>query len=194
MLFPSALIKVSAGKDHSLVAKIADFFANFNNEAKETLMPGQPFYATKVQKQSEYTPAPNKKTSENQELRYLISKVKDLEKQMENPGFKDQKPTSIKQKPIVTESRKDSPMTTQEKEKLKIQIGTLQNNDQSQILNIVKDYCQKNVSTGVFEFELDNLPVNKLRELEAFVDGKHKEYEKKKKRQEADAKRREQHK
>jgi len=31
---------------------------------------------------------------------------------MENPGFKDQKPTSIKQKPIVTESRKDSPMTT----------------------------------------------------------------------------------
>jgi hypothetical protein len=40
MLFPAALIKVSAGKDHSLVAKIADFFANFNNEAKETLMPG----------------------------------------------------------------------------------------------------------------------------------------------------------
>jgi len=49
-------------------------------------------------------------------------------------------------------------------------------------VNIVKDFCQKNVSTGVFEFELDSLPITKLRELEGFVDGKHKEYEKKKKR------------
>jgi hypothetical protein len=49
-------------------------------------------------------------------------------------------------------------------------------------VNIVKDFCQKNVQTGVFEFELDSLPITKLRELESFVDGKHKEYEKKKKR------------
>ena len=75
-----------------------------------------------------------------------------------------------------------------------MQIGSLQMQDQSHIVNIVKDFCQKNVSTGVFEFELDSLPITKLRELEGFVDGKHKEYEKKKKRQEADAKRREQHK
>jgi hypothetical protein len=49
----------------------------------------------------------------------------------------------------------------------------------------------KNNESDVFEFELDALPIKELRELESYVDKCHKETEKKKKRQEADAKRRE---
>jgi hypothetical protein len=55
----------------------------------------------------------------------------------------------------------------------------------------VQEFCQKNNSSGVFEFELDALPVTKLRELEEYVQNCQKENAKKKKRQEADAKRRE---
>jgi hypothetical protein len=46
----------------------------------------------------------------------------------------------------------------------------------------------------VFEFELDALPINKLRELEDYVETCQKSNDKKNKRKEADKKRREQQK
>ena len=83
-------------------------------------------------------------------------------------------------------------MTSSEKERLKHSISSLLPVQQTGIVKIVQAYCQKNNTSGVFEFELDQLPIDKLRELEAYVEQCQKENEKKKKRQEADAKRREQ--
>lgn len=58
-------------------------------------------------------------------------------------------------------------------------------------MKIVKDFCSKNNASGVFEFELDALPINKLRELEDYVEEQQKINDKKNKRKEADSKRRE---
>ena len=58
----------------------------------------------------------------------------------------------------------------------------------------MKDFCSKNAASGVFEFELDALPVYKLRELEDYVEDCQKTNDKKNRRKEADKKRREQHK
>ncbi len=75
-----------------------------------------------------------------------------------------------KSKTVPAELRKDAPMTSQDKEKIKNLIGSLLQPQQSGIIKIVQDYCTKNISTGVFEFELDLLPPEKLRELEAYVE------------------------
>jgi hypothetical protein len=67
----------------------------------------------------------------------------------------------------------------------------LTQSQQNGIIQIVQQCIPQNNKGDVFEFELDQLPTRKCRELENYVKGCLKENAKKQKRKEADAKRRE---
>jgi hypothetical protein len=62
----------------------------------------------------------------------------------------------------------DKPMTVQEKTILKESIVHLTPDQQRGIINIVADCINQN-NSEVFEFELDQLPPKKCRELEFYV-------------------------
>lgn len=61
-----------------------------------------------------------------------------------------------------------TPMTVQEKSQLKDSIVFLTPDQQRGIINIVSDCINQN-NNEIFEFELDQLPPRKCRELEAYV-------------------------
>jgi len=82
-------------------------------------------------------------------------------------------------------------MTLEEKSQLKNSIPMLTQSQQNGIIQIVQQCIPQNNKGDVFEFELDQLPTRKCRELENYVKGCLKENAKKQKRKEADAKRRE---
>ena len=86
------------------------------------------------------------------------------------------------------------PMSLDEKSQLKNSIPMLTQQQQNGIIQIVQQCIQQNNKGDVFEFELDQLPTRKCRELEDYVKRCLKENQKKLKRKEADAKRREKHK
>ena len=86
----------------------------------------------------------------------------------------------------------NTPMNGREKQALKESIPELTHQQQSGILDIVRDACDNNgAKDDVFEFELDQLPVHKCRELQKYVERCIKENIKKDKRKQADFKRRE---
>jgi len=82
------------------------------------------------------------------------------------------------------------PMTTEEKNRLKANIGRLTLEQKKGVVPIVQKCVAKNNNT-IFEFELDQLSTECLRELETYVNNKIKDNQKKQKRKEADRKRRE---
>ena len=82
-------------------------------------------------------------------------------------------------------------MSMEEKTQLKNSIGMLTPDQQRGIIAIVADCINQNGSGGeVFEFELDQLPTRKCRELEAYVKKCISINIKKEKRKQADALRR----
>lgn len=62
----------------------------------------------------------------------------------------------------------DKPMNIDEKNQLKNSIGLLTEEQQRGIINLVQD-CLSTNGGEVFEFELDQLPPKKCRELENYV-------------------------
>ena len=98
------------------------------------------------------------------------------------------KPPPVEKKPL---NLMDTPMTSKEKSALKDSIPELTFSQQSGILQIVQDSCNNKSQGEVYEFELDMLSVRKCRELEKYVSECIKENIKKKKRKDADKKRRE---
>ena len=62
----------------------------------------------------------------------------------------------------------DKPMTMDEKTQLKSNINYLTQEQQRGIILIVQD-CINHNSNDVFEFELDQLPLRKCKELEIYV-------------------------
>ena len=81
-------------------------------------------------------------------------------------------------------------MTTEEKAKLRTNIGKLTLEQKKKIVPIVQECVSKSGKTSVFEFELDQLSVECLNELETYVKKTIKDNEKKQKRREADIRRR----
>ena len=65
-------------------------------------------------------------------------------------------------------TQNDRPMNLEEKNQLKLNIGQLTPDQQRGIINIVADCINQN-GGEVFEFELDQLPPRKCRELETYV-------------------------
>lgn len=80
-------------------------------------------------------------------------------------------------------------MSMEEKTQLKNSIGMLTSDQQRGIINIVSE-CINQSNGEVFEFELDQLPTRKCRELEAYVKKCISINIKKEKRKQADAARR----
>ena len=60
-------------------------------------------------------------------------------------------------------------MTTEEKTKLKINIGKLTLEQKKGVVPIVQECVSKNGSNPIFEFELDQLSAECLRKLESYV-------------------------
>ena len=81
-------------------------------------------------------------------------------------------------------------MSMDEKTQLKNSIGMLTPEQQRGIISIVSDCINQNGGSEVFEFELDQLPTRKCRELEAYVKKSISINIKKEKRKQADALRR----
>lgn len=157
--FSNSLLMFGMEKAQTLSGEIAKFQTNFKNEAIAILRPNKLFYQVKPQKQPDYATAqPKVNTSEEirkiAEMQKKLSKMQDeLEKKGGATGVA--RVSSTKPKPTVVEPRKDAPMTSSEKERLKHSIGSLLAPQQTGIVKIVQAYCQKNNTSGVFEFELD---------------------------------------
>ena len=82
-------------------------------------------------------------------------------------------------------------MSTSEKNSLKLNIGKLNNAQKKGIVDIVKKCVGRNdKNQSCFEFELDQLSTECLRELEGYVNKNCKDNQKKEKRKENDQKRR----
>ena len=82
-------------------------------------------------------------------------------------------------------------MTTDEKNKLRMNIGKLTLEQKKGIVAIVKKCVSQNSKNPVFEFELDQLSIECLTELETYVNKQIRDNAKKQKRKEADRRRRE---
>ena len=83
----------------------------------------------------------------------------------------------------------DRPMSLEEKNELKNNIGKLTADQQRGIIDIVRECINQN-GGEVFEFELDQLPPRKCRELETYVKSCIQINNKKEKRKIADQQRR----
>lgn len=77
----------------------------------------------------------------------------------------------------------------EEKTQIKNNIQYLTNQQQQGIIELVKD-CINQKSGHVFEFELDQLPVEKCRDLEKYVSNCMKDNERRRKRRQSDQQRR----
>eukprot|EP00347_Sterkiella_histriomuscorum_P022025 403331949 len=182
------------------IHEIQIYFDQIFQELENKPLPTQP--ATQFQTIETHPPIQQAPKSNAQQMSKKIEKIQKELQQMKDKtssqaqSTKNQRTINQIQNTIHAAQQSnlsDKPMTPQEKSILKDFIGQLTPEQQRGIIEIVADIVGQN-NSDIFEFELDSLPNRKCRELDVYVRKCMSLNQKKQKRKEADALRRQQQK